>query len=56
MWTDGIALMGKDLYKVVSFKRDIDNEFNITDLGEIQYILGLKVHHDCPKQLIYLSQ
>ena len=51
-----MAIAGKDLYKVISFKRNLDNEFDITNLGEIQYILGIKVHCDYPKQLIYINQ
>ena len=38
VYVDDIAIMGKDLYKVISFKRDLDNEFDITNLAEIQYI------------------
>ena len=56
VYVDDMAIAGRNLLKIISFKKDLDKEFDITDLGDIQYILGLKVRRDRSKRIIYLSQ
>jgi hypothetical protein len=51
-----MAVAGKDFSKIISFKNDLTHEFDLTDLGEIHYILGLLVTQDRVNRHIYLNQ
>ena len=41
---------------ITSFKMALCNDFNITNLGELKFMLGILVTHDCSNWLIFLSQ
>ena len=51
-----MVIASPNICKVISFKKDLANNFNITDLGEIQYILGNQVMCDCSNRMIHLNQ
>jgi len=41
---------------IISFKTGLSNNFDITDLGELKFILGILVTHNYTNWLIFLSQ
>ena len=41
---------------ITSFKMALCNDFDITNLGELKFMLGILVTHDHSNQLIFLSQ
>jgi len=41
---------------IVDFKRKISQHVEITDLGELHWLLGIEIHHDCEHCSIHLSQ
>jgi len=51
-----MAITGPDSIHLVSLKSFLSKDFEITDLGELKYILGVLVSRDCSRHLIYLNQ
>ena len=51
-----MAVIGPDRYCIVSFKLFLGNNFEITDLDELKYMLEVFVIRDCSRYLIYLNQ
>jgi len=56
VYVDNMAVARPDNIHIVSFKSFLSKDFEITDLGELQHILGILVSQDCTKCLIYLNQ
>ena len=53
---DDMAVTLKDLVHITHFKAQLREHFEITDLGELHWLLGLKVTRDCTAHTITLSQ
>jgi hypothetical protein len=53
---DDMAVTSKRLRDIERFKAELCERFNISDLGELTWLLGLKVERDRPKRTIALSQ
>jgi len=53
---DDILLIGNDIVILQSVKTSLNNSFSMKDLGEVAYILGIKIYRDWSKRLIGLSQ
>ena len=51
-----MAVIGPDRCCIVSFKLFLGNNFEITDLDELKYMLEVFVIRDCSRCLIYLNQ
>jgi len=51
-----MAVAGPNGTHIVSFKLALAENFDITDMGELRFMLGILVTCDCEKRLIYLSQ
>lgn len=51
-----MLIAGHNITQIASFKKDIDERFEITDLGKIHYVLGLQIRRDRPNHIIYLNQ
>ncbi|KAJ3569220.1 hypothetical protein NP233_g5191 [Leucocoprinus birnbaumii] len=56
VWVDDMVIGGPKNSKIDEFKAQIKRHFDITDLGEVNYVLGLQVIRDRANGLIYLSQ
>lgn len=53
---DDMAVTSKHLRHITQFKDDLRQHFEITDLGELNWLLGLKVQRDRTARTITLSQ
>jgi len=53
---DDILLIGNDIPMLQSVKTLLNNSFSMKDLGEVAYILGIKIYRDRSKRLIGLCQ
>ena len=53
---DDCTVMGTSIYLINKFKTEISKHVEITDLGEILWILGIEIHCNCEQHTIYLSQ
>ena len=56
LYVDDILLMGNDIELLDSIKAYLNKSFSMKDLGEIAYILGIKIYRDRSRRLIGLSQ
>jgi hypothetical protein len=56
LYVDGILLMGNDIEFLESIKGYLNKSFSMKDLGEVAYILGIKIYRDRSRRLIGLSQ
>jgi Reverse transcriptase (RNA-dependent DNA polymerase) len=56
IYVDDIMLLGNSLNQIEEVKKLIATSFEISDLGEISYFLGLYVIHDQSQHIIDLDQ
>lgn len=56
VYVDDMAVAGAEFFEIISFKEAMGENFEITDLGELKYILGISVTRDRANRLIYLNQ
>ena len=56
IYIDDITIIGPQSLKIISFKNALNEDFKITDLGELKYILSIIVTQNCENWLIYLNQ
>ena len=56
LYVDDILLIGNDIPMLDSIKTSLKNSFSMKDLGEVAYILGIKIYRDRSKRLIGLIQ
>jgi len=56
IYVDDMAVAGKGIPGIVLFKQNLSKDFEITDLGELRFILGILVTRDRSKYLIFLNQ
>jgi hypothetical protein len=56
LYVDDILLIGNDIHMLEAAKTSLKNSFLMKDLGEVPYILGIKIYRDRSKSLIRLSQ
>ena len=52
---DDILLMGNDIEFLENVKAYLNKSFSMKDLGEVAYILGIKIYRDRSRRLIRLS-
>lgn len=55
-FVDDTLIFAPDPTKVIQVKQLLANRFEVTDLGELQYFLGVEVLRDRPNRKIYLRQ
>ena len=55
-YVDDILLIGNDIPALQNFKSWLSSCFSMKDLGEVAYILGIKINGDRSKRMIGLSQ
>ena len=56
LYVDDILLVGNDKQYLLSIKEWLSSNFEIKDMGEAGFILGVKIHRDRSKKLLALSQ
>jgi len=56
VYVDDIAVSGPNGHYIVSFKELLGNDFEITDLSELKFMLGILITRDRHNCLIYLNQ
>jgi hypothetical protein len=56
LYVDDKLLIGNDISMMEAIKSSLRKSFSIKNLGEVAYILGIKIYRDRSKRLIGLSQ
>jgi hypothetical protein len=56
VYVDDLTLACNNLAALTALKDQLKAKFDMRDLGELNYILGLEVHRNRPKRTIWLSQ
>ncbi|TMC14556.1 MAG: DDE-type integrase/transposase/recombinase, partial [Chloroflexi bacterium] len=56
IWVDDLIVLGKDLDSINKIKAELRNEFEMKDLGELKYFLGMQVTRDRVQRRLHLSQ
>ena len=56
LYVDDILLIANDVGVMSSVKIWLSSQFDIKDLGEASYILGIKLWRDCKNRILGLSQ
>jgi len=56
IYVNDMTIAGKEISGTVLVKQNLSKDFEITDLGELKFILGILVTQDCPNCLIHLNQ
>jgi hypothetical protein len=56
LYVDDILLMGNEISLMEQTKSSLKTTFSMKDMGEAQYVLGIKIYRDRSRKLIGLSQ
>ncbi|OMO52435.1 reverse transcriptase [Corchorus capsularis] len=56
LYVDDILLAGNDMEMIVTTKKWLSSNFEMKDMGEANYVLGVKILRDRSKRLLGLSQ
>ena len=56
IWVDDLIMLGRDLDSINKAKMELQNEFEMKDLGELKYFLGMQVTRDRKSRRMHLSQ
>ena len=56
MWVDDLIILGKDLSSIDKVKEGLQAEFEMKDLGELQYFLGIHVLPNRSKRQLHINQ
>ena len=56
LYMDDILLIGNDVGMLSTVKVELANTFDMKDLGEASYILGIKLFRDRNRRIMGLSQ
>ena len=56
LYVDDILLIGNDVGVMSSMKIWLSSQFEVTDLGEANFILGIKLWWNCKNRMLGLSQ
>ena len=56
LYVDDILLVGNDVELLKSVKEYLNSKFSMKDLGEVAYILGIKIYRDRSRRLLALCQ
>jgi hypothetical protein len=54
--TDDLLKISECLKQLEAVKRGLENHFEMTDLGEVHWLLGVEIRHDHAKRTLSLSQ
>ena len=53
---DDCTIVANTIHLINELKAGLSKHFEVTDLGELHWMLGIEVKHDCPGCLVHLSQ
>uniref|UniRef100_A0A2N9FUY1 Reverse transcriptase Ty1/copia-type domain-containing protein n=1 Tax=Fagus sylvatica TaxID=28930 RepID=A0A2N9FUY1_FAGSY len=56
LYVDDILLVGNDMDSIVTTKKWLSSTFEMKDMGEANFVLGVKITRDRSKKLLSLSQ
>jgi len=56
LYVDDILLAGNDMSSIVATKKWLSSQFEIKDMGEANYVLGVKIVRDRSRKFLSLSQ
>ena len=56
LYVDDILLAGNEMSSIVATRKWMSSQFEIKDMGEANYVLGVKIVRDRLKKLLCLSQ
>jgi Reverse transcriptase (RNA-dependent DNA polymerase)/gag-polypeptide of LTR copia-type/Integrase core domain/GAG-pre-integrase domain/Domain of unknown function (DUF4219) len=56
MWVDDLIIFGKDMASINDLKAQLNEEYEMKDLGELNYFLGIQVHRDKERKIIHINQ
>ena len=56
VYVDDITIMGNDAAHLISVKQELAKRFDLTDLGELDYFLGIRVTRDRKHRILELDQ
>ena len=54
LYGDDLQVTGNDIALVKEFKKQMEKEFEMTDMGEMSYFLGMEIHQS--QQGIFICQ
>jgi hypothetical protein len=55
LYVDDILLVSSDIYLLLETKGFVSSHFDMKDLGETSYVLGIEIHQDRRKGILGLS-
>ena len=56
LYVDDILLASNDISFLRETKNFLSKNFEMKDLGDASFILGIKIHRDCSRGILRLSQ
>ena len=56
VYVDDILVIAPTVKQVEALKTLLKSRFDVTDLGELEFFLGIRVHRDRVKRLVFLDQ
>ena len=56
IWVDDLIIAGKNTEDIDEVKRQLKEAFEMKDLGELKYFLGMQVHRNRQKRQIHINQ
>jgi len=56
MWVDDLIIFGRDMTHINVLKSALKAEYEMKDIGELTYFLGIQVHRDRQQKLIHIDQ
>ena len=56
LWVDDLIIMGKKMEAVENIKNKLRKEFEMKDMGELKYFLGIHVQRNREERTIHISQ
>src|SRR5271163_3245069 len=55
-WVDDLIIFSKDMASINDLKVQLNEEYEMKDLGELKYFLGIQVHRDREWKIIHINQ
>jgi len=56
MWVNDLIIFGRDMKDINMLKAALKEEYEMKDIGELTYFLGIQVHRDREQKLIHIDQ
>src|SRR5947207_7895230 len=56
MWVDDLIIFGKNMANINDLKAQLNEEYEMKDLGELKYFLDIQVHRDRERKIIHINQ